>query len=76
MNRIARRSGALTILVLLLVAGFAFFLAEYAINAADWVMRAGSPHVYAEENIKTGANARNANIPVIILFFISFSPKR
>lgn len=55
MNRIARRSGALTILVLLLVAGFAFFLAEYAINAADWVMRAGSPHVYAEENIKTGA---------------------
>lgn len=54
MNRIARRSGALTILVLLLIAGFAFFLTEYAFNSADWVMHSGSPHVYAEEKIKTG----------------------
>jgi len=55
MNRIARRSGALTILVILLIAGFVFFLAEYAMNAADWVMHPGSPHVYANADIKTGA---------------------
>lgn len=55
MNRIAKRSGALTILVLLLIAGFAFFLAEYTMNADDWVMHSGSPHVYADANLKTGA---------------------
>lgn len=55
MNRIARRSGALIILVLLLIGGFVFFLVEYTLNAADWVMHPGSPHVYADENIKTGA---------------------
>ncbi len=55
MNRIARRAGALTVLILLLIAGFSFFLAEYTLNAADWVMHPGSPHVYADANIKTGA---------------------
>ena len=54
MNRIARRSGALTILVILLIAGFVFFLAEYTMNAADWVMHPGSPHVYANDQIRTG----------------------
>lgn len=53
MNRIAGRSAAVTILVLLLMGGFVFFLVEYFINSPKWVMTPGSPHVYeVQENNK------------------------
>ena len=55
MNRIARRSVTVLVLAFLLVAGFVFFLVEYAINAPSWAVHEGSPHVYSGEKFKSGA---------------------
>ena len=54
MNRIARRSVAILILVAVLVGGLAAFLGSYFANAHKWVMHEGSPHVYSGENLGTG----------------------
>lgn len=54
MNRIARRSFITVLLTLLLIAGFAFFVAEYVTQADDWVIFSGSPHIYTGGNIGTG----------------------
>ena len=54
MNRIASRAMALFLLVLLLLGGFVFFLAEYLVKADDWVIFPGSPHVYTGGNIGCG----------------------
>ena len=54
MNRIASRAMVLFLLVLLLLGGFAFFLAEYLVKADDWVIFPGSPHVYTGGNIGCG----------------------
>lgn len=54
MNRIAGRAAITILLALLLVAGLAFFLAEYVTQAHNWVVFEGSPHVYNGSNIGTG----------------------
>lgn len=54
MNRIARRAGITFLLVIVLVAGFAFFLTEYFTQSHLWVVSPGSPHVYNAGNIGTG----------------------
>ncbi len=54
MNRVAGRAGIAIVLVLLLLAGFMFFLCEYVFSAGDWVIFAGSPHVYNGGNIGCG----------------------
>ncbi len=54
MNRIAGRAGICLLLVLALLAGLVFFLAEYAFSADDWVIFPGSPHVYNGGNIGCG----------------------
>ena len=54
MNRIARRSVITLLLAVALVAGFAFFVAEYVMEADCWVISPGSPHVYNASNIGTG----------------------
>ncbi len=54
MNRIASRAMALFLLVLFLLGGFVFFLAEYFVKADDWVIFPGSPHVYNGSNIGCG----------------------
>ena len=54
MNRIARRSTITILLAILLVAGFAFFVAEFVMKADTWVISPGSPHVYNATNIGTG----------------------
>lgn len=54
MNRVASRAAIAVLLALLLVAGMGFFVAEYVMNAKDWVMFAGSPHVYSGGNIGCG----------------------
>ena len=46
MNRIARRSIALILAVVLMFSGMVFFLIEYFIKGDTWVMTDGSPHVY------------------------------
>lgn len=54
MNRISNRAGALFLLVVLLLGGMCFFLYEYAVNADNWVISTGSPHVYNSTNIGCG----------------------
>lgn len=54
MNRVASRSAIAVLLALLLVAGLGFFVAEFVMNASDWVMFSGSPHVYSGGNIGCG----------------------
>lgn len=54
MNKVARRAGIALLLVLVLLAGFVFFLCEYIAGAGDWVIFPGSPHVYNGGNIGCG----------------------
>lgn len=55
MNRIAGRTAITVLLTLLLIAGFAFFVAEYVTQADEWVLFSGSPHIYNGGNIGTGS---------------------
>lgn len=54
MNRIAGRAGVILLLIALLVAGLCFFLFEYVVEAGDWVIFPGSPHVYDAGNLDRG----------------------
>ena len=54
MNRIAQRSSIAILLVAVLIAGFAFFVTEFIMDADQWVISEGSPHVYNAGNIGTG----------------------
>ena len=54
MKRIAMRSVAIWILVLLLLGGLGFFLVEYVMYSDQWVLAQGSPHIYKGDNINTG----------------------
>ena len=54
MNRVAARGGLVFLLVLVLLGGFTFFVIEYATQADDWVVFAGSPHVYQGGKIGCG----------------------
>lgn len=54
MNRVAGRAGIAILLVLLLLAGFVFFLCEYFVSADAWVIFSGSPHVYSGGNLGCG----------------------
>ena len=55
MNRIATRAMAVLILVVVLAAGCVFFICEYIADSGDWILASGSPHVYQEGKISTGA---------------------
>jgi len=46
MNRIAGRALVLWLLIGILLGGVGFFGYEYSVNAGDWVLHSGSPHVY------------------------------
>ncbi len=54
MNRIAGRARITVVLALLLLVGLGFFLAEYVMQASQWVIFPGSPHVYTGTNIGCG----------------------
>ena len=54
MKRIAMRSVAIWILVLVLLGGLGFFLVEYVMYGDQWVLSQGSPHIYKGDNIDTG----------------------
>lgn len=54
MNRIATRAFIVLILVFALTGGLVFFLGEYLVNADDWIMFSGSPHVYTGSKVGTG----------------------
>jgi len=67
MNRIAGRAGITFLLALLLLAGFAFFLTEYVLQADDWVIFPGSPHVYNGGNIGCGVVTDRDNLLLLDL---------
>lgn len=48
MNRIAGRSRFVLILAAVLVLGLVIFSGEYLLQAKEWVVFPGSPHVYRE----------------------------
>ena len=54
MNRIAKRSVTILILIGILLGGLTFFVAEYLVKGGQWVMHQGSPHLYSGDNIGTG----------------------
>ena len=54
MNRIMRRARILLVLVLMIALGISLFAADYLINARDWVLFPGSPHLYNAGNLGCG----------------------
>lgn len=54
MNRIAGRAWIALVLVMLLLAGFTFFVCEYVAKAGEWAVFPGSPHIYSGSNIDCG----------------------
>ena len=63
MNRIAGRAGVLLLLILLLLAGFTFFLCEYVMSADDWITFPGSAHMYQGGNLDCGVvTDRDSNL--------------
>lgn len=62
MNRIAGRTGITLLLALALVAGFAFFVAEFVMEANTWIVFPGSPHVYNGSNIDCGVVVDRDNV--------------
>lgn len=54
MNRIMGRAKMLLVLILILAVGISFFVGEYFLKAGDWVLSAGSPHIYNAGNIGCG----------------------
>jgi len=54
MNRIAGRAGITILLAICLLAGLVFFLCEYAMEAENWVLFTGSPHIYNGDDIAYG----------------------
>ena len=54
MNRVTRRASVVLFLVFALVGGLIFFIFEYFTKADQWVVSAGSPHIYNSNNIGCG----------------------
>lgn len=54
MKRISRRMFFLIILMTLLLVGVGLFVVRYALQAGQWVVFSGSPHVYAGNNLSAG----------------------
>ena len=54
MNRVTKRTWLMSLFILLLVCGLAFFLWEYATQAHEWVAFPGSPHIYNNTNLGCG----------------------
>lgn len=54
MNRVASRAFIVLVLVLGLLGGTCFFVAEYAMKADQWVMTAGTPQVEEAEGLSLG----------------------
>ena len=54
MNRVTKRTWLMGLFIGLLLGGMLFFIWEYATEAEDWIVSAGSPHVYNNSNIGCG----------------------
>ena len=67
MNRIAGRSFVVVILALAMIAGMAFFVAEFSSQAENWVMFPGSPHVYEGGRMESGVITDRTGEPLLDL---------
>lgn len=67
MKRIAGRTVVIWLLILLLLGGIGFFLVEYFMHAADWVLSEGSPHIYSGSNIGCGVITDRENVLLLDL---------
>ena len=54
MNRVASRSTIALVLAVILLGGMCLFLVEFFLNAGDWAVFEGNPHVYTGVNIGCG----------------------
>ena len=54
MNRVASRSTIAMMLVVVLLGGMCLFLTEYVMDADEWVVFEGSPHIYSGVNLGRG----------------------
>ena len=54
MNRVTKRTWLMSLFIIILLLGMAFFLWEYATEAHEWVAFSGSPHIYNNTNIGCG----------------------
>lgn len=54
MNRVASRTTIALLLALVLIGGMVFFLGEFLLQADDWTVFEGNPHVYNGSNIGCG----------------------
>ena len=54
MNRVTNRTWLMALFILVLVGGMVFFLADYWVNADQWVTAPGSPHVHSGGNLGVG----------------------
>ena len=54
MNRVASRSTIALLLAVILLGGLCVFLAQFMIQADDWAVFQGNPHVYNGVNIGCG----------------------
>ena len=54
MNRVASRSTIALVLAVILIGGLFVFLAQFVLQADDWVVFQGNPHVYNGVNIGCG----------------------
>ena len=54
MNRVTKRTWLMGLFILILLGGMVLFLGEYMTKADDWVVFAGSPHVYNNANLGCG----------------------
>lgn len=54
MNRVAKRTWIMGLLLLILLGGMGFFLTEYVTQASAWVVAPGSAHVYNKGNLGCG----------------------
>ena len=53
-HRVMKRTWVIYVFLLVLLAGIAFFLWEYATQSPRWVAATGSPHLYNNSNIGCG----------------------
>ncbi len=54
MNRVTKRAWIMMLFILILTVGTGFFLTEYFLKSDQWVVSAGSPHIYNSTNIGCG----------------------
>lgn len=63
MRRVRNRAWIMIAFLMILLAGMCFFLLEYAMQAPQWVVQRGSPHVYSTSNVgKSAVCDREGNL--------------